>query len=77
MGRVARSIPMARPPADADEPCYWCGQPYGKHTDRPRREPAEPPSAPCKGLSLYYLRRAEGIARETQDTVEEKWRCKP
>lgn len=79
MGRVARSIPMARPPADSAEPCYWCGKPYTAHGGR-ESDPASP-QAPCRGLSVYYLRRAEGIARtpeaelrgeQTQAKLKEK-----
>lgn len=64
MGRIARSIPMARPPADSDEPCYWCGRAYSTHGQREAERGNPPtPQVPCRGLSVYYLRRAEGIAR--------------
>lgn len=64
MGRIARSIPMARPPVNSDEPCYWCGGPYSAHGQREAERGTPPaPQVPCRGLSVYYLRRAEGIAR--------------
>jgi len=77
MGRVARSIPMARPPADADEPCYWCGEPYSRHSQRETEQvnqSTSAPQVPCRGLSVYYLRHAEGIAREPSGTLDEKWK---